>query len=277
MLNFNIRFILISFINFFLNNTCMYNFLLYGYSNIFNSYGNVKLPFNSNSLPLPENSLHNFKNFKKNHVSFSKYFFSTYLHLTINPLQFDGSVHHSYNTYCIYHSSSVVSFFNVKKLYQAWSLLILFIENLFYYNISVLAFSPPYFKSEVLSFNWKFITLYRQLWRFSTLFVHFINNIKTPSFENFLRLLRHNNVFVAIVIDIFFHKSTIDALKKNDIVTFGPVPITANLYTLSVSIPTSSNSVISNLFFLRLVFKLKMLNNRYIFDKKLGLWKFSRL
>jgi hypothetical protein len=65
----------------------------------------------------------------------------------------------------------------------------------------------------------------------------------------------------AFVIDLYYHKNTLHFLNKFKFVTIGPVPLFSNLYTFYISLPVVSNSVFSNLFFLRLVLKLKKLNS----------------
>lgn len=222
----------------------------------------------------PRNVIFNFKNFKKSNVNFSKQFFYDYLKLNFFIPYQKLTPHASYNIYYIYNNATNAGFINLKRFFQVWVIFITFLENIFYYNIKLLYFFSPYFRTECLALNYSVSALFANSWRYSKLFYFFVNNTISREFTHFLFFLKLKSLHFTMFVDIFYHKTTLHFFSLNNFVTIGPVPITTNLYTLNIAIPIASNTLISNLFFIRLIFKLKQLNERYIYFFKKSLWKF---
>ena len=108
----------------------------------------------------------------------------------------------------------------------------------------------------------------KHLWRFSKLFVSFVDTNVYGNLFFFFRYLKIKNINLFLVIDIIYHSRTLHFLHRFTYFTLGPVPMTQSCYSLSVSLPVSSNSVISNLFFMRLILKLKSLTSETFFNKQ---------
>ena len=85
--------------------------------------------------------------------TFSKQFFRHYIKLNMFIPSEAYTIHGSYSQFYLLNSGKNLSFLNIKGFFRVWSLFIAFLENLFYYNISVISFSSPYLKEESLSLN----------------------------------------------------------------------------------------------------------------------------
>jgi hypothetical protein len=79
--------------------------------------------------------------------------FKSYLKLNFYIPYEVFSVHASYYIYGIYNCYNGPGIFNLTKLFYVWSLVVIFIENIFFYDLRVLCFSTPYFRDETLALN----------------------------------------------------------------------------------------------------------------------------
>ena len=203
-----------------------------------------------------------FKTSKKNFV-FSKNNLQFFIKLTSSVINKKLSIHHSYNSY-FYKSSVNIGIININKIFSLWKNIIEFLKNIFYFNLKYLTFSNSYFKYETLSLNWGISRNLTHLWKYTNVFFFFISSKMTLSSEFYFKNLLSKGFRSAFVIDLYYHKNTLHFLNKFKFVTIGPVPLFSNLYTFYISLPVVSNSVFSNLFFLRLILKLKKLNSNLL-------------
>lgn len=204
----------------------------------------------------------NFKINKKN-FTIDKVSLSHFLKLTTVVTNKSLSVHPSFTNY-YYYTSRNKCVINIKKLTNLWGSVITFLSNLFYFNLRYLTFSNSYFKYEVLALNWKVSNSLTNIWRFTNSFIFFISNKMTLKTEFCFRHFLSEGFRCSFIIDLYYHKSTIYYSNKFKFITIGPVPLTSNLYTFYLSIPTTSNSAFSNLIFIRLLLKLKKVNTKLI-------------
>jgi hypothetical protein len=174
--------------------------------------------------------------------------------------------HASFNVFFMYNSNLNVGFFNVKKVFQAWNNIIIFISNMFFYGIKYSVFGSSYFKYEVLSLNWNQLSFIRTLWRYTHPFIFYLRNNTTMKNRLYFDYLTKAHHRIAIIVDIYYHSRTIYYCNRYKLISIGPVPISSNFYTLSIVLPTSSNLAFSNLFFLRLFLKLQKLNANLVFN-----------
>jgi hypothetical protein len=136
----------------------------------------------------------------------------------------------------------------------------------------VLCFSTPYFRDETLALNWTYFKFFKSSWRFSRIFYFFINNKNTEETALFFKSIGNQHTKLTFLIDTFFHKNTLHFLNKNKFISIGAVPLTSNLYLLSVSLPIATNTLLSNLFFMRLILKLKVKSSSYLFNSRFTHW-----
>ena len=62
---------------------------------------------------------------------------------------------------------------------------------------------------------------------------------------------------LSIITDINYHNSTINYLNKYNIYTFGIVPTIYNIKSVDLSLPVSSDNIYIQLFFIKLLLKIK--------------------
>lgn len=168
-------------------------------------------------------------------------------------------VHTSFKGYFIYSNLSNTGFFNLSKFTSIWLNLLTCLDNIFFFNLNFLAFGNPYFKKEVLSLNFFNTKLVKSWGKFIDSFIFFLNNKTSTSTEFYFKKIKSMGYIIFIIVDVYYHKKTLFYLNKLGLLTVGPVPVYANMYTLFISLPTSSNSVFSNLFFFRLIMRVKKL------------------
>lgn len=196
--------------------------------------------------------------------SWNKTIFSSFLNLNSWLSNVSLKVHHSFNIFYLYNNESNVGWFNVKRVFQTWNNIIIFITNIFYYNLNYLVFGSSYFKYEVLSLNWNSLNFTKFIWKFSHPFIFFLRNKTTFYNRLFFNYINYLNFKIAFIIDIYYHSRTIYYFNRNNAITIGPVPVSSNFYTLSVSLPVASNLNFSNIFFIRLILKLKKNNAKLL-------------
>ena len=165
--------------------------------------------------------------------------------------------HFSFVSLYQYNKQSNVGYFSFRKVFNVWLTLINFLVNFFFYKINFLSFTSSYFKYENLSLNWSVNKTIRSLWKYSNPFLFFLGNKTTLENEAYFDLIRRKGFNIAILIDIYYHKRTMYYLNKHKFITIGPVPMSSNFYSLTMAFPVASNSVFSNLFFIRLLFKFQ--------------------
>lgn len=180
-------------------------------------------------------------------------------------------VHQSFTAIYFFNKQSNIGVFNLKKLFVTWNNILIFIQNIFNFNLRYTFFSSSYFKYESLSLNWYKNNHLKNFWRFTNPFIFFLNNKTTLFNDIYFKRLKKKLINFSFVVDIYYHKRTLHYLKKYRYITLGPVPISSSLYTLDIVFPTSSNSVFSNLFFVRLLFRLNKLTSYRNFKKYRGL------
>lgn len=175
--------------------------------------------------------------------------------------------HFSFNSLYYFNNQANVCTFNTRKLFNVWFNILEFLKNVFFYKINYLFFSSNYFRYESLSLNWSNLKFIKNLWRYTYPFLFFLNNKTTLNNDFYFRSLHKRVAKVCFLVDIQYHKGTLHYMNKYKFVTIGPVPISSNFYTLTLSLPVSNNLLFSNLYFVRLVLKMNKMVSSIHFDK----------
>ncbi len=232
---------------------------------------NITLSMNFKTAFSSFRSSNNIKNnFYKNikmsvNQTWSKKLYLVYIKLNSGFHQNTLQPHSSQEIYYYLNKQSNIGIWNVVKLINVWHNILTFIENIFFYNIEYVVFSNNYFKYESLSLNWKKLMLIKSFWRYTFPFIFFLNNKTTSKTELYFRFLLQKGFRVSFVIDSFYHKKTIFYFNKLKFISIGPIPVSSSLYLLNLSLPVNSNSVFSNLFFIRFLLKLKKKNSKLLY------------
>ena len=201
--------------------------------------------------------------------------FKLYVKINIyNPSNFrvNNSFFFSYLSF----SSANTSVNNISRFFGYYKTFFQFISNIFYYKLPFLSFGNSAFKKEVLALNWFYLSKFSYIWRYTKPFVFFTSN----KIHNEMLTLFHNysllNFNTAAVLDVFYHSKTIHYLNKTGFYTFGLVPTNTVSYTLNFSIPTTQESILSQVFFMRFLLVSKKHTNRHLFNDLFNKWRFLK-
>ena len=208
------------------------------------------------------------KKFKKKNTDnlLNKRLFMSFLYLNTWLPTPRVTVHPSFNVFYFFNKNLNLGCFNIKRLFSLWNNIIIFVTNIFFYNINCLAFGTSYFKYEILSLNWSLIKFNKLLWKYTEAFTFFLSNNTTLKNQYYFSFLLTLNYRISFVNDIYYHKKTIYYFNLFKYISVGPVPISSNFYLLTLALPASSNFLFSNLFFFRLLLKLKKNNVKLLYD-----------
>jgi len=177
--------------------------------------------------------------------------FKSYLKLNSASQGTISTPHASFTQFYLGYRRGGLAVLNVSRLYSRWKEVYYLLFNLFYYELDLLTFSSSFFKHEVLALNWQFMAQYKFMWRYTQPFLT-LRSTKINIYGDFvfyrLNLLGLN---VALVTDVLYHAKTIYYLHRARFYTVGLVPVNYNLNTVDFAIPSASDSILGQVFFLR--------------------------
>ena len=75
--------------------------------------------------------------------------------------------------------------------------------------------------------------------------------------EYIFNRLKLSGFNIAFIVDVLYHNKTIYYLHRHNFYTIGVVPITYNLNTVNFAIPTATESLFTQLFFVRFFIKVR--------------------
>ena len=198
--------------------------------------------------------------------------FPVYTTLLTQTTLLTSQAHPSHKFNFISNEDLNISTFNLSKLKQKWVDMYHLFYNLFFYQVPILSFTTPLFKTELLSFNWKLTQKLHSYWKYvSPSFYSSRNKVMKAEFLLF-NYLSKQGFHLAFVFDVLYHKNTLFYLHRNNFFTFGLVPLHTSLYTVNFALPISSDSVFIHLFFIRLLIHIqKQSSNQHFMDMS-NLW-----
>lgn len=199
--------------------------------------------------------------------------FKLYLKINMQSVK-SLKVHGSFFTYYLSFTGGNVSLINIKKFFTLYKNMFYFISNIFYYQLPLLSFGGISFKKEILALNWSYMSHFNFMWRYTKPFLCFAPNKLSDGILYLFKSLKHVNFHTALIIDVFYHSKTIYYLHRTGFYTFGLVPTSTNKYTVNYAIPSSQESMLSQVFFIRFVLLAKKSSERSIFNKHFNNWNF---
>lgn len=181
--------------------------------------------------------------------------------------------HASFSTFYLSHFKGGSIILNISKFFKKWKLAYALLYNLFFYKIPLLVFTPSFFKSENLAINWVELKQFSFLWRYIKPFLTFKSNKINDYGEFIFRKLKILGFNVGLITDVLYHSKSIYYLRRLNYYSIGLVPTIYHAKTLDLAIPTTNDSLISQVFFIRFVLKIKKvsLSARLLSLRKL--WK----
>ena len=198
--------------------------------------------------------------------------FKVFLQLNLYTNTHVYKTHMTWKSFFITNSSSGIHIININKIYSKWKEFYYLILNLFYFNIHILFFGTSFFKKELSSFNWKLAPQISSLWRYIQPLFFYKSN-KIINYSDFLfRKLKLLNFNIALLLDVTYHNKTIYYLHKVPFYTIGIVPINESYHTVNFAIPTASNNIFAQLFFIKFITKTKKITKNIEYNNLKNLW-----
>lgn len=198
-----------------------------------------------------------------------KYFINVNTFVTKN----DFNVHFNWKFFFYTHNLKQPYFINLNRLFLQWRRVYYFLFNIFYFKFNLLFFSNVLFRNEVNALNWNSNTYIKQIWRFIVPFF----SLKPGKIFNygwwiFLKL-KYKNYHLAFVVDLFYHRKTLNYLDKAGFYTIGLVPSNYNPLLVDFPILISSDNFFTQLFFLNYIVRIKQNINKIQYNNIKILWK----
>ena len=198
--------------------------------------------------------------------------FNSYINIFFYTYIPNFNIHSSFINLYTTNSTKGSYTISITKLYSLWTNIYTLIYNLYFYNLNPTVFGNNYFKKEIIPLNWYSLTNYNKInWKFSKLLLFVLPSPRTNNTYTMFKLLTIKGFLNSIVLDITYHKITLDYLHKLSIFTIGIVPTIYNIKSVDFSIPVSKDSIFNQLFMLRLIYKI----NKSVQNDKYYIYRFA--
>lgn len=180
--------------------------------------------------------------------------------------------HFSFKVFYLGYSRGGLSTLNLTRLFGRWKDIYYLVFNLFFYKIDLLTFGSSFFKNELLSMNWQVMGKFKFMWRYTRPFLTLKSNKITTYGDFVFTRLSLLGMRISLVIDVLYHTKTIYYLHRSGFYTIGLVPLNHNINTLNFAIPSGSDSLLSQVFFIRFISLIKQNTLEYRHTSMKKLW-----
>ena len=181
-------------------------------------------------------------------------------------------VHPSNKQFFLKIASSGGGFTSLRLLFNVYNKFNSLLFNITYFDIKLLSFGNSVFRQEIAAINWGHITYYIALFKLSNMSIFFRPNKLNDKLPKVFKFLKLNGFHTSIVYDCNYHKRTIYYLHRLNFFSIGIVPANMPKYTLSVSLPTLNDTLLSHLFMVRLFVKIQRISRLKFFKQANSLW-----
>ena len=184
---------------------------------------------------------------------YNKSLFELYLQFTqISPTTF-FKPHGNFVPFFITNLTGKATFVNIAKTYSRWLQFNQLLDNLFLNELKCFIFSVKPFRQECTAFNWTEKCFDYELFRKSTPYF-FKKDIQfgSDSITIFNRFERAG-LATAFVTDSQYHWKNLYYLRRVGVYTISPIALNNNPWDVHFSLPVSSNNLISQYFFVKLL------------------------
>lgn len=179
--------------------------------------------------------------------------------------------HTNFKHLFIFSQYQTTYYLNIPKMHSKWNNTCNFILNLFFIKSNLMVFTVKTLKNEALSFNWSFNLLNYNLFKYaSPIFFNRDTSFGVNSTLIFKKFSQ-NNLNTVFLTDIKYHEKNLYYLKKFNTTTIGLVSYNLNPWLVTYAIPTATNSLFIQYFFIKLLvyFQQYSLNRQYYAYKQL--------
>ena len=146
---------------------------------------------------------------------------------------------------------------SLSKVFVKWKQFYLLMFNLYFYRVNSLLFGTTFFRREILSLNWNLNSGLRNFWKYVNPFLTFRS---TKIFNHgwvLFSTLKLRGYTTAFIFDALYHNKTLYYLRTNNYYTIGLVPTNLSCSSLDFALPSSSDNIFTQLFFIRFILKVR--------------------
>lgn len=163
-------------------------------------------------------------------------------------------------------------YINISNIHKKWVHFYNFLINLFFAKTEVFMYSSKLLKNETLSFNWSYdLFTYSHFKKVSPYF--FLKNAQYGHTSSIVYTnLIKSKIEVAFISDIKYHDKSMFQLRTNNIYLLGLVPYSANPWLLHYSMPTASNTLFTQYFFIKFLMHIRQQAEYRKFSNLKHLW-----
>lgn len=164
------------------------------------------------------------------------------------------------------------SLISAKKYFTKWVDSYNFLLNLFFLESNIQLLTNDNFIEESLTFNWHLNYKNYKLFRFIQPFFIFKDARHGAAVHSSIRSIFLQKLDYCIVADIKNHEKMLKYLKRYNLYMVGLVPVNYSPWQISYPIPTFSDSLVSQYYFLRWLFHLKGISDTTKYKSRTTVW-----
>ena len=198
--------------------------------------------------------------------------FKSYIRINANSLNTIDIPHFSFKHFYLGYKRGGVTVLNISKFFTRWKDVYYLLYNLFFYKIELLTFGTSFFKREILALNWQASRNFKFMWRYTRPFLTLRSNKITTYGDFVFYRLSLLGMKLGFIIDVLYHNKTIYYLHRAGFYTIGLVPVNYNINTLNFAIPSSSDSLVTQIFFIRFMSLIKQNTHQIQYNYMKSLW-----
>lgn len=185
------------------------------------------------------------------------YLFKLFMILSLSPYSKYTRPHAIFSIMFMDHTRRGSVTLNLKRCFMRWQGTYALLYNLFYYSQDLLIFGHKLFKIDILALNSTTCPSINTFFKYSTSFAHLKDSIYGSNVSNLFRLLKCFRIETAFVSDMANHEKTALNLKKADVYTIGIITFSSNPWVLSYPIPTHSDGMFAQYYFIRYLYHIQ--------------------
>ncbi len=198
--------------------------------------------------------------------------FHTYINIAFYTFQKVNKVHHSFGSLYMSNSSKGVNSLSITRLYMGWVKVYTYLYNLYSYGVSSLFFGTSFFKHEISALNWLQLSNINFNYKYSKLLLALTVSNKNAVTLLAYKLLNFWGFNNALILDFNYHNHTLSLLRKLSIFTFAITPTNYNSMDVDLALPSTTDSVFVQLFFIRFVVKINYIAKKENNTKHKNIW-----
>jgi hypothetical protein len=203
----------------------------------------------------------------------NKLFKSFKFFINTTSKKLDSSIKmHFMSKFSFYGQGVVFNFYNLNKLFNIWKNFYYLLFNIFYFNIKFISFSNSFFKSEILSLNWKILSKISSLWKFLKPFI-FLKNSQILNYGNLLfKKLKLKQIGTALVLDSLTHRKTLFYLKNHRFFNISIVSPSSYSDYIDFYLYVNSDNIFVQLYIIRYIISIKKISTSLQYENNKNNW-----